>query len=344
MTDKEQLLNDTERLKQIENIIQEEIDRPMQKQKRRKRKIQLQIQHLKEQNELSTNNEAGDKEADKESDEQDDKSTQRRNNRRRRRREFNQEQKSNISFSSILLLPEEIENIKKRVKEGIEIKQNRQFHNQTTLKLISDQDSKAEISEQTKTKDEIENNEQNKPIISTAMPSSLQKRVSFIVTPTDEDRKAIETEAANRNVSLIENNYYNHDKIKKILKTSQNSPSKNSLQAKVYRNDDNGTQIKPLLLTNYKQKPPPKLDSLYSSNEIVTFSNANKQYYSNQQDIYNKSYNSPSSNEITNNNENRIQPQNNILIKRNSAVMRNVATPTSSPTTINRLETLKSNN
>lgn len=440
-SNKEQCI-EIEKLKQLESVIQEErLKRQIQKQhkRRKQRQLQLQLQMQQQQkleNETKTPSEiaavpvaTSEAALEKNQLESEQAMMIRRSQRRRRRRDSQidvaQLPPANISFSSILLLPEEIENLKKRVKEGNAIKhqqqQNRQLKNPT--KITSEPSIELAAASVPTNCDENKakcppyvDDTADQEAIKTSMPSTiLQKRVSFIMTPTDEDSAknmlvntnsseiTDENTKAKLNNSLLDNLYYNHEKMKKILKTTHqnitNSPSRNSLQAKVFKSyDGDQSAMKPLLLSSYKQKPPPKLDSLYTTNELITLSNTNvnkniyatqqqQQQQHHQQEILsnNRIYTSSSAATATNNNmmistneseynsENkskliksnqysnelasnliqsthgRIQPQireqPNILMKRNSAALRNVSTPTSSPTStaINRLDILKSN-
>jgi len=122
-------------------------------------------------------------------------------------------------------------------------------------------------------------NKNSEPALTTApasrMPSSLQKRVSFILTNGTSEEGNIQmakneattmTTTRSINTEPTEDSY---DTAKRIFKTRQLSTSSlsksSSLQAKVF--NDNAT--KPVILTSYKsQKPPQKLESLTSSTDV----------------------------------------------------------------------------
>ncbi len=155
---------------------------------------------------------------------------------------------------SILLVQEEIERIKSKTKTNVD---------------------NGDVSEQGAVLTAAKNyhlNKNSEPSStagpSSRLPSSLQKRVSFILTngTSEEAKLPSTTNEPSSTAASTDPTSEAYDMAKRLLKTRQLSSSglskTSSLQAKVF--NDSGS--KPVLLANYK--PPQKLDSLTSSTEI----------------------------------------------------------------------------
>lgn len=91
-------------------------------------------------------------------------------------------------------------------------------------------------------------------ILGARMMSSSQKRVSFV---NENDRPVLQSHPSETNLAKITSGI-----TKPIIKSK--SPVTTLLEDGSYPTKSSQIQLKPLLLNNYKQKPPPKLDALYT--------------------------------------------------------------------------------
>ena len=261
------ILNKIEQIKQMEkSILEEKLEQQKLKQQqiryklRRKRQLQLQLQQQKQLSQSEIIQENMDANHDSQTANLGDQAQVRR---RRRRRDYlaaSVEQQE-------LLSPEDIEKIKSKTKEQLRQRGNRsQTTGEAPLNLAGDEASLLT------TRPSAETVETAAP----RLPSSLQKRVSFILTASNDELKQLNSsnksdENMNESAALITEQQQNTAEMaKRILKYQPaSSASKNSLQAKVFSNQNvnEGKQAKPVILSSYK--PPMKLDALGSGNEPV---------------------------------------------------------------------------
>lgn len=271
--------------------------RRLQKNKQRKRQLQLQknfsqdnVNNYNDENNYSSNNSQQQVVVPSEHQSAGDQSLQVR--RRRKRRDFPSTSVNANSVNNsqtILLVQEEIDRIKSKSKENLiranNLQQNPEEDVQAQPKA-SERINYPNATDKNNVEPDVTQAEAKNSSNSnlSRMPSSLQKRVSFILTNTSqEDSKIPENVQAQHNSTAESQSTIEISR--RILKSRQPSSSsaaaRNSLQAKVFSDQGTSGQSKPVLLSNYKIQSAhkttnptpttrnPHIDSLQASSELV---------------------------------------------------------------------------
>ena len=270
--------------------------RRLQKNKQRKRQLQLQKNFSQEANAYNDEDNSSNSQprvilAEQTTAGEDSSALTRR--RRKRREHPAISINANVNNSqTILLVQEEIDKIKSKSKDLIRTNNAQQHPDEETAAQNSEKasDNTEKTSEvAVTTAAEITTQVEKNNSSMTRMPSSLQKRVSFILTsnsPQEDSKTLGNVQVENQlNSGDNQNSIEMSRRILKSRQLSSSSAARNSLQAKVFGENSNSSQItKPVLLSNYKiqsaHKLPQKLDSLVTSSELVSndINNTNNSY------------------------------------------------------------------
>lgn len=288
--------------------------------------------------------------------------------RRRKRRDFPSTSVNASSLSNsqtILLVQEEIDRIKSKSRENLIRANNLQQNAEEDVPAepkASEGTNYPNASDKNNAEPDITQAEAKNSSSSnlSRMPSSLQKRVSFILTnSSQEDSKIPENVQAQHNSTA--ENQSTIEMSRRILKSRQPSSSsavaRNSLQAKVFSDQGTSSQSKPVLLSNYKIQSAahkttnptpttrnPHIDSLLASSELVHTGSESYVNLTNSSNLLNDTsdgmYQQPQQQKPDYSTSIPIQHQS-LLSKRNSASR--TKTPTTTPTGVTALTRLSSN-